>query len=145
MPEHRLPDWGLCRGLVEAQAGPNIGIAKTGVKSVLLNSYLTRRIPHASRKASFPINRVQIGSIRSSTPPCYHSVRVAHQLSFSSWHRLKDSVNCDRPSMAGRHAFRFGTDLWDPTHRFETSWLLSPWALFFCRALIVSYRASLSS
>ncbi|KAH6619728.1 hypothetical protein B0J18DRAFT_252557 [Chaetomium sp. MPI-SDFR-AT-0129] len=41
--------------------------------------------------------------------------------------------------MAGRQAFRFGTDLWDPTHRFETSWLLSPWALFFCRALIALY------
>lgn len=38
--------------------------------------------------------------------------------------------------MAGR-PFKFGTDAWDPTHRFETSWLLSPWLLFFCRALIV--------
>ena len=37
-----------------------------------------------------------------------------------------------------RNPFRFGTDLWDPTHRFETSWLLSPWLLFFCRALLVS-------
>ncbi|KAH6845319.1 hypothetical protein B0I37DRAFT_379787 [Chaetomium sp. MPI-CAGE-AT-0009] len=40
--------------------------------------------------------------------------------------------------MAGR-VFKFGTDLWDPTHRFETSWLLSPWVLFFCRALISLY------
>ncbi|KAK4105363.1 hypothetical protein N658DRAFT_416796 [Parathielavia hyrcaniae] len=40
--------------------------------------------------------------------------------------------------MAGR-PFRFGTDVWDPTHRFETSWLLSPWLLFFCRALISLY------
>ncbi|KXX78153.1 hypothetical protein MMYC01_204260 [Madurella mycetomatis] len=36
-------------------------------------------------------------------------------------------------------AFRFGTDPWDPTHRFETSWLLSPWWLFFCRGLISLY------
>ncbi|KAK4152239.1 hypothetical protein C8A00DRAFT_44687 [Chaetomidium leptoderma] len=40
--------------------------------------------------------------------------------------------------MAGQ-AFRFGTDRWDPTHRFETSWLLSPWLLFLCRALICLY------
>ncbi|KAK3362653.1 hypothetical protein B0T25DRAFT_11725 [Lasiosphaeria hispida] len=36
-------------------------------------------------------------------------------------------------------AFSFGTDLWDPSHRFETSWLLSPWALFFVRALFSLY------
>ncbi|KAM4067245.1 hypothetical protein HRG_001227 [Hirsutella rhossiliensis] len=30
----------------------------------------------------------------------------------------------------------FGSGPWDPTHRFHTSWLLGPWALFFCRALI---------
>jgi hypothetical protein len=42
-----------------------------------------------------------------------------------------------KPGM-GAQAFRFGTDRWDPTHRFETSWLLSPWALFACRALFVS-------
>ncbi|KAL2138316.1 hypothetical protein VTI28DRAFT_6990 [Corynascus sepedonium] len=36
-------------------------------------------------------------------------------------------------------AFKFGTDPWDPTHRFETSWLLSPWVLFICRALISLY------
>ncbi|KAK0630077.1 hypothetical protein B0T17DRAFT_506576 [Bombardia bombarda] len=44
--------------------------------------------------------------------------------------------------MAGgdrRRPFAFGTDLWDPSHRFETSWLLSPWALFFCRALFSLY------
>lgn len=33
---------------------------------------------------------------------------------------------------------RFGDDIWDSSHRFETSWLLSPWALFAVRALIVS-------
>ncbi|ROT42256.1 hypothetical protein SODALDRAFT_326439 [Sodiomyces alkalinus F11] len=31
--------------------------------------------------------------------------------------------------------FRFGKDPWDPSHRFETSWLLSPWLLFAFRAL----------
>ncbi|KAJ8066193.1 hypothetical protein OCU04_005279 [Sclerotinia nivalis] len=35
--------------------------------------------------------------------------------------------------------FKFGTDVWDPTHRFETSWLLSPWALFAVRAIISLY------
>ncbi|KAK4132531.1 hypothetical protein BT67DRAFT_443728 [Trichocladium antarcticum] len=40
--------------------------------------------------------------------------------------------------MAGQ-PFRFGTDVWDPSHRFETSWLLSPWLLSFCRALISLY------
>ncbi|CAG8978590.1 hypothetical protein HYALB_00011740 [Hymenoscyphus albidus] len=34
---------------------------------------------------------------------------------------------------------KFGTDIWDPSHRFETSWLLSPWALFACRAAISLY------
>ncbi|KAL1836733.1 hypothetical protein VTJ49DRAFT_4725 [Mycothermus thermophilus] len=41
--------------------------------------------------------------------------------------------------MGALDAFRFGTDRWDPTHRFETSWLLSPWALFACRALLSLY------
>ncbi|SPQ18780.1 3336fe03-9d75-4b07-8f89-7c39311b9523 [Thermothielavioides terrestris] len=41
--------------------------------------------------------------------------------------------------MAGSRPFRFGTDVWDPTHRFETSWLLTPWLLFFFRALISLY------
>ncbi|KAJ0161637.1 hypothetical protein CTA2_5878 [Colletotrichum tanaceti] len=36
-------------------------------------------------------------------------------------------------------AFRFGTGLWDPSHRFETSWLLSPYLLGACRALISLY------
>ncbi|KAK3945414.1 hypothetical protein QBC46DRAFT_455581 [Diplogelasinospora grovesii] len=36
-------------------------------------------------------------------------------------------------------AFTFGAGLWDPSHRFETSWLLSPYALFFCRALFSLY------
>ncbi|KZZ90177.1 hypothetical protein AAL_07278 [Moelleriella libera RCEF 2490] len=38
-----------------------------------------------------------------------------------------------------RTAFSFGANRWDVTHRFETSWLLSPWALFACRALISLY------
>ncbi|KAL2130271.1 hypothetical protein VTI74DRAFT_6688 [Chaetomium olivicolor] len=38
-----------------------------------------------------------------------------------------------------RNPFLFGTDIWDPTHRFETSWLLSPWWLFCCRALLSLY------
>jgi hypothetical protein len=33
--------------------------------------------------------------------------------------------------------FKFGDDIWDPSHRFETSWLLPPWVLFGCRAAIV--------
>lgn len=36
-------------------------------------------------------------------------------------------------------AFQFGRELWDPSHRFETSWLLPPWVLFGCRAAIVSF------
>jgi hypothetical protein len=35
--------------------------------------------------------------------------------------------------------FSFGHNLWDPSFRFETSWLLSPWLLFACRALISLY------
>ncbi|KAK0115658.1 hypothetical protein ONS95_000072 [Cadophora gregata] len=35
--------------------------------------------------------------------------------------------------------FKFGTDLWDPSHRFETSWLLPPWVLFGIRAAISLY------
>lgn len=38
--------------------------------------------------------------------------------------------------MAPKNPFKFGTDLWDTSNRFETSWLLSPWALFGVRALI---------
>ncbi|CZS98825.1 uncharacterized protein RAG0_07383 [Rhynchosporium agropyri] len=34
---------------------------------------------------------------------------------------------------------KFGTDLWDPSHRFETSWLLPPWVLFAIRATISLY------
>jgi hypothetical protein len=36
-----------------------------------------------------------------------------------------------------RNVFSFGTDVFDPSHRFETSWLLTPWVLFGFRALIV--------
>lgn len=39
-------------------------------------------------------------------------------------------------------AFRFGTDPWDPSHRFETSWLVSPYVLFALRALFVSPNGS---
>lgn len=42
----------------------------------------------------------------------------------------------------GLEAFQFGRDLWDESHRFETSWLLSPWALFGVRALIVCFSYS---
>ncbi|KAH7156566.1 hypothetical protein EDB81DRAFT_395366 [Dactylonectria macrodidyma] len=41
--------------------------------------------------------------------------------------------------MAPRNPFKFGSDLWDTSNRFETSWLLSPWLLFACRALIALY------
>ncbi|KAK3394330.1 hypothetical protein B0H63DRAFT_444497 [Podospora didyma] len=41
--------------------------------------------------------------------------------------------------MSKRRPFAFGTDLWDPSDRFETSWLLSPWALFCFRALFALY------
>ncbi|KAM7222556.1 hypothetical protein V8F06_002050 [Rhypophila decipiens] len=41
--------------------------------------------------------------------------------------------------MRQRRAFAFGTDAWDPSHRFETSWLLSPWLLFSLRALFCLY------
>ncbi|POR35484.1 hypothetical protein TPAR_04302 [Tolypocladium paradoxum] len=44
-----------------------------------------------------------------------------------------------------RGVFSFGSGLWDPSHRFETSWLLGPWLLFLCRALIVSPPPLLSS
>lgn len=35
--------------------------------------------------------------------------------------------------------FRFTTDLWDPSNRFETSWLIGPWPLFAIRAIISLY------
>ncbi|KAM0299919.1 hypothetical protein HYE67_005778 [Fusarium culmorum] len=41
--------------------------------------------------------------------------------------------------MAPKNPFRFGSDLWDPSNRFETSWLLNPWLLFAARALISVY------
>lgn len=34
--------------------------------------------------------------------------------------------------------FALGKGLWDPSHRFETSWLLPPYVLFFFRAVFVS-------
>ncbi|KAG9231857.1 hypothetical protein BJ875DRAFT_506413 [Amylocarpus encephaloides] len=34
---------------------------------------------------------------------------------------------------------KFGDDIWDPSHRFETSWILTPWVLFACRAAISLY------
>ncbi|KAI1127120.1 hypothetical protein F5Y10DRAFT_243465 [Nemania abortiva] len=33
----------------------------------------------------------------------------------------------------------FGADLWDPSHRFQTSWLVSPYVLFGIRALLSLY------
>lgn len=36
-----------------------------------------------------------------------------------------------------KKAFSFGTTPFDPTHRFETSWLVSPYVLFAIRALLV--------
>ncbi|PKS12773.1 hypothetical protein jhhlp_000984 [Lomentospora prolificans] len=38
-----------------------------------------------------------------------------------------------------RKAFQFGTDLWDPSSRFETSWLFPPIVLFVIRAAIALY------
>ncbi|KAK6583478.1 hypothetical protein PZA11_004554 [Diplocarpon coronariae] len=35
--------------------------------------------------------------------------------------------------------FSFGTDPWDTSHRFQTSWLLPPWGLFGIRAAISLY------
>ncbi|KAI1821022.1 hypothetical protein F4861DRAFT_533270 [Xylaria intraflava] len=37
------------------------------------------------------------------------------------------------------HVFAFGTDPWDPSHRFVTSWLVSPYVLFGVRALVSLY------
>lgn len=34
---------------------------------------------------------------------------------------------------------KFGHDLWDPSHRYETSWLLPPYALAAMRATIVRH------
>lgn len=39
---------------------------------------------------------------------------------------------------------RFGTDLWDPSHRFETSWLLPPYALAAVRAVFVRLQIPFS-
>ncbi|KAI0126429.1 hypothetical protein BJ170DRAFT_405735 [Xylariales sp. AK1849] len=36
-------------------------------------------------------------------------------------------------------AFKFGDDLWDPSHRYETSWLLPPYVLFAFRAIFSLY------
>ncbi|KFA76456.1 hypothetical protein S40288_06498 [Stachybotrys chartarum IBT 40288] len=41
--------------------------------------------------------------------------------------------------MAFKKVFSFGGDLWDPSYRFVTSWLIGPWLLFACRALISLY------
>lgn len=40
-------------------------------------------------------------------------------------------------AVGNMRALKFGTELWDPSHRFETSWILPPWVLFGCRATIV--------
>lgn len=39
--------------------------------------------------------------------------------------------------MQFENPLKFGTDLWDPSHRYETSWLLPPYALFAVRATLV--------
>lgn len=36
-----------------------------------------------------------------------------------------------------KKAFSLGEDLWDPSNRFVTSWLLPPWLLFASRLVIV--------
>ncbi|KAI1500282.1 hypothetical protein F5X99DRAFT_252456 [Biscogniauxia marginata] len=41
--------------------------------------------------------------------------------------------------MAPANPFAFGTDTWDPSHRFQTSWLVSPYVLFAVRALMSLY------
>ncbi|TVY23890.1 hypothetical protein LHYA1_G008094, partial [Lachnellula hyalina] len=38
-----------------------------------------------------------------------------------------------------RHALRLSSDTWDPSHRFQTSWLLTPWVLFAVRAVFALY------
>ncbi|KFY64234.1 hypothetical protein V496_03393 [Pseudogymnoascus sp. VKM F-4515 (FW-2607)] len=38
-----------------------------------------------------------------------------------------------------RRIFSFSPDLFDSSHRFETSWLITPWALFFFRAFFSFY------
>ncbi|KAK7744093.1 hypothetical protein SLS53_003611 [Cytospora paraplurivora] len=38
-----------------------------------------------------------------------------------------------------RNPFNFGTDLWDPSHRYETSWLLPPYVLCAFRAMFGLY------
>ncbi|RDW75982.1 hypothetical protein BP5796_06803 [Coleophoma crateriformis] len=43
----------------------------------------------------------------------------------------------DKASFA--QAFKLGNELWDPSNRFETSWLLPPWVLFGCRAAFALY------
>ena len=81
-----------------------------------------------------------VGSSLTSALFCYlHTQEVPASLQPRQLARQSDPVIHETAigKMAGQ-AFKFGTGLWDPTHRFETSWLLSPWVLFFCRALIVS-------
>ncbi|KAI1434115.1 hypothetical protein GGR50DRAFT_664177 [Xylaria sp. CBS 124048] len=41
--------------------------------------------------------------------------------------------------MARDNPFAFGTDPWDPSHRFVTSWLVSPFVLFGIRATMSLY------
>lgn len=38
-----------------------------------------------------------------------------------------------------QNPFKFGTDLWDPSHRYETSWLIPPYALCAIRAIFGLY------
>ncbi len=39
-------------------------------------------------------------------------------------------------------SLKFGTDVWDPTHRYETSWLLTPVQFFLFRMMLVSNAPS---
>lgn len=40
-----------------------------------------------------------------------------------------------------QNPFKLGKDLWDPSHRYETSWLIPPYALAACRAAFVRSKA----
>lgn len=40
-----------------------------------------------------------------------------------------------------QNPFKLGKDLWDPSHRYETSWLIPPYVLAACRAAFVRSKA----
>lgn len=60
--------------------------------------------------------------------------------------RIHNSNPRSQSAMASTifRAFKFSTEVWDPSHRFETSWLLTPWMLFAVRATIVCIDPSIS-